>query len=66
MKAKNIVLCIQDGSDLNYNKLDQCEGLGVIGSNQTGAISQRIHIHSTIAVTTKGLPLGILGKDNTG
>ena len=25
-------LCIQDGSDLNYNSLDQCEGLGVIGS----------------------------------
>ncbi|MBW2739113.1 MAG: IS4 family transposase, partial [Deltaproteobacteria bacterium] len=65
MKAENIVLCIQDGSDLNYNNLDQCEGLGVIGSNQTGAISRGLHMHSTIAVTTKGLPLGILRSECT-
>ena len=65
MKAENIVLCIQDGSDLNYNKLDQCEGLGVIGSNQTGAISRGLHMHSTIAVTTEGLPLGILRSECT-
>ena len=63
MKAENIVLCIQDGSDLNYNNLDQCEGLGVIGSNQTGAISRGLHMHSTIAVTTEGLPLGILRSE---
>jgi len=60
MKAENIVLCIQDGSDLNYNNLDHCEGLGVIGSNQTGAISRGLHMHSMIAVSTDGLPLGIL------
>ena len=65
MKAENIVLCIQDGSDLNYNKLDKCEGLGVIGSNQTGAISRGLHMHSTIAVTTEGLPLGILRSECT-
>ncbi len=65
MKAENIVLCIQDGSDLNYNKLDQREGLGVIGSNQTGAISRGLHMHSTIAVTTEGLPLGILASECT-
>jgi len=65
MKAENIVLCIQDGSDLNYNNLDQCEGLGVIGSNQTGAISRGLHMHSTIAVTTDGLPLGVLRSECT-
>ena len=65
MKAENIVLCIQDGSDLNYNNLDQCEGLGVIGSNQTGAISRGLHMHSMIAVTTEGLPLGILRSECT-
>jgi Druantia protein DruA/Transposase DNA-binding len=65
MKAENIVLCIQDGSDLNYNKLDQCEGLGVIGSNQTGAISRGLHMHSTITITTKNLPLGILRSECT-
>ncbi len=65
MKAENTVLCIQDGSDLNFNKLDQCEGLGVIGSNQTGAISRGLHMHSMIAVNTEGLPLGILRSECT-
>jgi hypothetical protein len=60
MKAQQSVLCIQDGSDLDYSSLDQCEGLGVIGSNQTGAKSRGLHLHSTLAVTTDGLPLGIL------
>ena len=60
MKAQKIVLCIQDGTDLNYSNLSQCEGLGVIGSNQTGAQSGGLHLHSTMAVTTDGLPLGVL------
>ena len=60
MKAEDTVLCIQDGSDLDYNSLDQCKGLGVIGSNQTGAKSRGLHMHSTIVVTTEGLPLGVL------
>ena len=60
MMAEKTVLCIQDGSDLDYTNLDCCEGLGVIGSNQTGAKSKGLHLHSTLAVTTDGLPLGIL------
>lgn len=60
MKAQQTVLCIQDGSDLNYSNLDKCEGLGVIGSNQTSAKSKGLHLHSTLAVTTTGLPLGVL------
>ncbi len=65
MKAENTVLCIQDGSSLNYNSLDQCEGLGAIGSNQTGAISRGLHMHSMIAVNTEGLPLGVLRSECT-
>ena len=65
MKAKDIVLCVQDGSDLNYNTLDQCEGLGVIGSNQTGAESLGLHLHSTLALTSEGLPLGVLRSQCT-
>lgn len=61
MLAQQTVLCIQDGTDLNYNSLSQCEGLGVIGSNQTGAQSRGLHLHSTLVVTTDGLPLGLLG-----
>ena len=37
MVAQQTVLCIQDGTDLNYNSLAQCEGLGVIGINQISA-----------------------------
>jgi hypothetical protein len=61
MKAQPVVLCIQDGTDLNYSGMAQCEGLGVIGSNQTGAQSAGLHLHSTLVVSTEGLPLGILG-----
>ena len=65
MKAENTVLCIQDGSDLNYSKLDKCERLGVIGSNQTSAKSRGLHMHSMIAVNTKGSPLGVLRSECT-
>ena len=61
MMAQETVLCIQDGTDLDYNSLAQCKGLGVIGTNQTGAQSRGLHLHSTLVVTTEGLPLGLLG-----
>lgn len=65
MKARETVLCIQDGSDLNYSRLVQCEGLGVIGTNQTGAQSAGLHLHSTFVVSTDGLPLGVLAAQCT-
>jgi len=65
MKAEKIVLCPQDGTDLNYNNLDHCEGLGVIGSNQTGVKSLGLHLHSMLALTPDGLPLGVLRSDCT-
>lgn len=61
MQGQKTVLCIQDGSDLNYNNLAQCEGLDVIGTtNQTGAISHGLHLHSTLVVAPDGIPLGVL------
>ena len=60
MKAHATVLCIQDGTDLNFSGLAQCVGLGSIGTNQTGASSAGLHLHSTLVVTTEGLPLGLL------
>ena len=60
MMAQPLVLCIQDGSDLNFSGLDSCDGLGRIGTNQTGAGSQGLHLHSMLAVTPDGLPLGVL------
>lgn len=60
MQGQRTVLCIQDGSDLNYNGLTECEGLGEMGANQTGAQIRGLHLHSTLAVSANGLPLGVL------
>jgi hypothetical protein len=60
MKAQRTVLCIEDGSDLDYSSLAQCKGLGVIGTNQTSAQSRGLHLHTTLAVAPNGLPLGVL------
>ena len=60
MMGQPTVLCIQDGTDLNYNQLDQCIDLGVLGKNQTGARTRGLHLHSTLVVSTDGLPLGVL------
>ena len=60
MKAQRTVLCIQDGSDLDYSSLARCEGLGVIGTNQTSAQGRGLHLHSTLAAAPNGLPLGVL------
>lgn len=60
MQGQKTVLCIQDGTDLDYSGLAQCDGLGVIGTNQTSAKSRGLHMHSTLAVAPNGLPLGVL------
>ena len=60
MEGQKTVLCVQDGSDLNYNNLDKCKDLGEIGTNQTGAKSRGLHLHSTLAIAPNGLPLGVL------
>lgn len=60
MMGQQTVLAVQDGSDLNYNNLDKCKGLGVIGTNQSGAKSKGLHLHSTLVLTVTGLPLGVL------
>jgi len=63
MQGQKTVLCVQDGSDLNYNNREQCEGLGEIGKNQTEAKTRGLHLHSSLAVAPNGLPLGVLRAD---
>ncbi len=60
MMAQETVLCLQDGSELNYTNLDSCTGLGELKANQTGAKTYGLNLHSTLAVTSNGLPLGVL------
>lgn len=58
MKSYAVVLAVQDTSFLNYTHHPQTEGLGEIG---TKAQNQRgFGMHSTLAVTPEGLPLGLL------
>ena len=60
MRAHDTVLCIQDGTDLNFATRPGCEGLSIIGRNQTSAKTLGLHLHLTLAVSGAGLPLGVL------
>lgn len=52
------VLAVQDTSFLNYTHHPKTKGLGAIG---TKSQKQRgLGMHSTLAVTTEGMPLGLL------
>ena len=60
MKEQKRVLVIQDTTDLNFSERLHCNGLGDVGKNQTGAVSQGLKMHSSLAVGEQGLPLGVL------
>jgi len=58
MQSHPVVLAVQDTTFLNYTHHPQTEGLGEIGTKQQ---EQRgFGMHSTLAVTPQGLPLGFL------
>jgi hypothetical protein len=60
MKGRKHVLVIQDTTDLDFSERLHCNGLGDIGKNQTGAVSQGLKMHSSLVVGEDGLPLGVL------
>jgi len=60
MKSQNVALCLQDDCEINYSNLNDCEGLGFLKANQTGAEMMGLVLTTTLCVTTNGLPLGIL------
>lgn len=60
MKRESTVLILQDTTELNFSTRSACEGLGQIGTNQTGAQSRGLDLHSCLAVGQSGLPLGVL------
>ena len=63
MRGQRTVLAIQDGTDLNFSRRPGCDGLQLIGKNQTTATSLGLHMHTTLAVSATGLPLGVLALD---
>jgi hypothetical protein len=60
MSQERTALIVQDSTDLNYSTRSQCRGLGQIGTNQTGAKSRGLRLHSSLALSPSGLPLGIV------
>ena len=58
VRAESIVLAVQDSTSLNYTAHAATEGMGPIGSNLNGP--QGLHLHSTLAFSTQGTPLGFL------
>jgi hypothetical protein len=60
MKNESTALIVQDTTDLNFSTRGGCEGLGQIGTNQTGAKSRGLRLHSSLALSEQGLPLGIV------
>jgi len=60
MMSQDLVLAVQDTTDLNFSSRPQTEGLGVVGTNQTGAKSKGLKLHTSLALSEEGLPLGVL------
>ncbi len=60
MKGFRRVLVVQDTTDLDFSERLHCNGLGDIGKNQTGTVSQGLKMHSSLAVSEGGLALGVL------
>jgi hypothetical protein len=58
VREHSLVLALQDTSTLNYSTHPQTEGLGPIGSRRGKLIG--LFLHSTLAVTPSGQPLGLL------
>ena len=53
-----VVLAIQDTTTLNYSTHPKTTGLGPLGSHSAKTIG--LHLHSTLAITPGGQPLGFL------
>ena len=60
MRGRRTVLCVQHGSDLRFARRPGGDGLGVIGRNRPSGKTKALHLHLTLAVTSEGLPLGVL------
>ena len=59
MQGQSAVLCIQDGTDLNFAEHGGCVGLGQIGKNSNAQGTLGLHMHSTLVVNGEGIPLGV-------
>lgn len=58
LDSGSIILVPQDTTSVNYTALQSIEGLGPIGTTADGA--QGLHLHSSLAMTVQGVPLGFV------
>ena len=58
IQPHRIVLCAQDTTTLNYSTHPQTQGLGPISNNRDKTLG--LLLHSTLALTPAGQPLGLL------
>jgi len=58
LREEAIVLAVQDTTSLNYTAHSATIGIGPIGSIEDGP--QGLHLHSTLAFSAAGTPLGLI------
>lgn len=61
MKGQEIVLAVQDTTCLNYTHHREKKGMGPIGTSKQDL--RGVLMHNTLAMTVKGLPLGLLTQE---
>jgi hypothetical protein len=66
---ENTILAIQDTTYFNYTDHPKTKGLGVLsrfsGKHKKDIFTMGLYMHTTLAVTTEGLPLGVLDQKIT-
>ncbi|TAG42398.1 MAG: hypothetical protein EAZ33_15225 [Oscillatoriales cyanobacterium] len=58
IKNHQIILAIQDITELNYTTHEAVKGVGYLDNKYAHGLK----VHSTLAATTEGLPLGIIDR----
>ena len=61
VRKHSVVLAIQDTTALNYSHHPKTKGLGLLGSHSNKTLG--FFLHSTLALTTDGEPLGMLHNE---
>ncbi len=58
MQQAGRVLCVLDGTELNFADHPGCAGLGLIGRNRGAEGTRGLHMHSLLVLDAQGVPLG--------
>jgi hypothetical protein len=68
-KTEDVILAIQDTTYFNYSSHKKTEGLGLLsrftGKYKKDILTKGLYMHTTMAVSTSGLPLGLLDQKIT-